>query len=192
MRRLIDLISGFPGHPTHPPLTDASIGTYTVGVAMLIAGTAGLEEKQMAHGALIALSFGILLAAPTAVTGLIDWLGLEPGSPARRLATIHLFTMVAATLVFVGAWLAQRPGYNHDEVRTLALGLGAAGEALLAAGGYMGGTLVFVYAHRVLGRERAPVLQALSPGIQSHADARTGFETEPGSAPAPPRMGKEG
>ena len=67
MRRLIDLIKGFPGHPTHPPLTDASIGTYTVGVAMLVAGAAGLEEKQMAHGALIALSFGILLAAPTAL-----------------------------------------------------------------------------------------------------------------------------
>jgi uncharacterized membrane protein len=142
-------------------------------VAILIAGAAGFEEKQMAHGALIALSFGILLAAPTALTGLLDWLKLEKGSPARQLATIHLFTMVTATLVFVGAWLAQRPGYNHDEVRTLALGLGAAGEALLAAGGYMGGTLVFVYAHRVLSRGRIPVLQALGPVDHLPPEGRT-------------------
>jgi uncharacterized membrane protein len=170
MRRLI---SGFPGHPTHPPLTDASIGAYTVAVAMLVAGTAGLEEAQMAHGALIAISFGLLLAAPTALTGLLDWLALEPGSPARRLATIHLFTMVAATLLFAGAWLAQRPGYNHDEVRSLALGLGAGAEALLAAGGYMGGTLVFVYAHRVLNRGRIPVLEALGRVNHQAPETRT-------------------
>jgi hypothetical protein len=36
MRRLIDLIKGWPGKPSHPPLTDASIGAYTVGVAMLV------------------------------------------------------------------------------------------------------------------------------------------------------------
>jgi uncharacterized membrane protein len=115
----------------------------------------------MAHGALIAISVGILLAAPTALTGLLDWLDLEKGSPMRRLATIHLFTMVAATLVFVGAWLAQRPGYNHDEVRTLGLALGVVAETLLAVGGYLGGTIVFVYGQRVLRRDRIGVLQAL-------------------------------
>ena len=32
------LIQGFPGKPSHPPLTDASIGAYTVGVVMLVLG----------------------------------------------------------------------------------------------------------------------------------------------------------
>src|SRR5881275_3294302 len=107
MRRLIDLVKGFPGHPSHPPLTDASIGAYTVGVIMLVLGALGVEEKQMAHGGLLALSGGLLLAAPTAITGLLDWLDLQKGTPARTMATVHLFTMVSATLVFAVAWLLQ-------------------------------------------------------------------------------------
>ena len=56
MGSLLGLIKGWPGKPSHPPLTDASIGAYTVGVAMLVAGTAGLQTPQMAHGSLIAIS----------------------------------------------------------------------------------------------------------------------------------------
>src|SRR5256714_1065534 len=134
MARLIDLIRGWAGKPSHPPLTDASIGAYTVGVAMLLAGKLGLQDRQMAYGSLIAISFGLLLAAPTALTGLLDWLKLEKGTPRRTTATVHLVTMVTATLVFAGAWLAQRPGYDHGKIETLGLALGLAAEALLALG----------------------------------------------------------
>jgi len=47
---LIRVIRGFPGKPSHPPLTDASIGAYTAGVAMLVAGAIGFQEAEMAHG----------------------------------------------------------------------------------------------------------------------------------------------
>jgi hypothetical protein len=72
--------------PGHPPLTDASIGAYTAGVVMLVLGALGVEEKQMAHGALLAISVGLALALPTALTGLLDWLvvaaasGIAPGT----------------------------------------------------------------------------------------------------------------
>jgi hypothetical protein len=57
----------------HPPLTDASIGAYTFGVAMLVLGALGVEEEQMAHGALLlAIGGGLGLALPTALTGLLD------------------------------------------------------------------------------------------------------------------------
>jgi len=160
---LLRLIKGSPGKPLHPPLTDASIGAYTVGVAALIAGAAGLEEVEMSHAALIAISFGLLVAAPTAITGLLDWLDLPKGTPARQAATIHLFVMVTATVLFALTWLAQRPGYNDDEIRTLALVLGIAAETLLAAGGNIGGANVFVYGIRVLGRPDTPVAKALNP-----------------------------
>ena len=163
MTSLLRLVKGSPGKPLHPPLTDASIGAYTVGVAALIAGEAGLQTPEMSHAALIAISFGLILAAPTAITGLLDWLDIPKGTPARTTATIHLIVMVAATVLFALTWLAQRPGYNDDEVRTLALALGIAAEALLAAGGNIGGANVFVYGIRVLKRPETPVSRALNP-----------------------------
>jgi hypothetical protein len=39
--------------------------------------------------------------------------------------------MVTATLVFAGAWLAQRPGYVHGRIETLGLVLGVAGFVIL-------------------------------------------------------------
>lgn len=172
MDSLLRLVKGSPGKPTHPPLTDASIGAYTLGVAALIAGKAGLQSAEMSHAALIALSFGLLLAAPTALSGLLDWLDIPPGTHARRTATIHLVVMVTATVLFALTWLAQRPGYNEDEVRTLALILGLLSEGALAIGGNIGGANVFVYGVRVLKRPQTPVAAALNPlGVSDEASA---------------------
>jgi uncharacterized membrane protein len=164
MSTLVNLLRGFPGKPLHPPLTDASIGAYTVGVAMLVIGALGVEEEQMAHGSLLAISGGLILALPTALTGLLDWLNIERGTPARTTATIHLFTMVSATALFALTWIVQLDGYKDDVVKTGAWILGVGGEALLTAGGYIGGSLVFVYGVRVLSRRDARVADALVPG----------------------------
>src|SRR3954452_23973873 len=161
---LLGMIRGFPGKPLHPPLTDAAVGAYTVGAVMLVLGALGLEEEQMAHGALLAISFGLIVTVPTALTGLADWLQLEKGTPARSVATIHLFAMVSATVLFALTWLAQLDGYKHDEVKTLAWILGLVGEGLLTVGGYLGGSLVFIFGTRVLKREDATVVQAVVPG----------------------------
>src|SRR5882724_618859 len=90
MMPLVQLIKGWPGKPSHPPLTDASIGAYTVGVAMLVLGALGVEEEQMAHGSLLAIGGGLVLALPTALTGFLDWLDIAPGTPRKTIATTHL------------------------------------------------------------------------------------------------------
>jgi uncharacterized membrane protein len=161
---MLQLLKGVPGKPSHPPLTDASIGAYTAAVAMLIAGALGLETAPMAHGALLALSVGLILAAPTATTGLLDWLDLPKGSRARATATLHLFAMVAATILFALTWLAQRPGYVDGEITTLGLVLGIVAELVLVVGGTIGGSLAYVYGVRVLKRADVPVADALIPG----------------------------
>jgi uncharacterized membrane protein len=159
----MSLVRGFPGKPLHPPLTDASIGSYTLGAVALVAGKAGLETAAMSHAALIGISFGLLLAAPTAITGLVDWLDLPRDTPARKVATIHLVLMLSATVMFALTWLLQRPGYNDGDVRTGALVAGLAAEALLVVGGNVGGANVFVYGIRVLGRPDTPPAKALNP-----------------------------
>ena len=164
MTRLIDLLKGWPGKPSHPPLTDASIGAYTVGAAMLVLGALGVEEEQMAHGALLAISGGLILAVPTALTGLLDWLDIPAGTPKKTVATIHLVTMVAATLAFAATWLLHVGGYDDGQVETGAWIVGVIAEGLLAVGGFVGGAIVFVYGNRVLNRPETPPREALMPG----------------------------
>jgi uncharacterized membrane protein len=173
MNMVLRLVKGSSGKPLHPPLTDVSVGTYTLGVAALTAGMAGLQTPQMAHAALTAISFGLLLAAPTAITGLLDWLDIPSATPARTTATIHLVVMVATTVLFALTWLAQRPGYNHDEIRTLGLMLGIVAEGFLAVGGNIGGANVFVCGIRVLKGANTPVSKALNPlGVAEAPAAR--------------------
>jgi hypothetical protein len=71
--------------------------------------------------------------------------------------------MVAATVLFRADLVAQRPGYDDDEIRTLALVLGIAAELLLATGGNIGGRERLVYGIRVLNRPDTPVAKALNP-----------------------------
>ena len=67
-----------------------------------------------------------------------------------------------------------------------ALVLALAGEALLLAGGYLGGALVYVHGHRVLSQPQAPVGEALRPRRLS--SRTTGL---PAATPAGPPRGPD-
>ena len=69
-----------------------------------------------------------------------------------------------ATVLFALTWLAQRPGYVDDQIQTLGLVLGLIAEGALAVGGFIGGSIVFVYGNRVLKGPETPVPDALVPG----------------------------
>ena len=72
--KLSYLVRGLPGHPLHPPLTDATIGTYTVATALAFADVTGLSKNAAAAGWWLALLFGLATTVLTALTGLVDWL----------------------------------------------------------------------------------------------------------------------
>ena len=73
---------GLAGKRSDPPLTDVSIGAYTVGVAMLALGFLGVEEEPMAHGSLLAIGGGLAVALPTALTGLLPKRATPPVADA--------------------------------------------------------------------------------------------------------------
>jgi uncharacterized membrane protein len=183
---LMTLIRGFPGKPSHPPLTDVAIGAYTVGVAMLVLGVLGVEEEQMAHGALLAIGGGPAVSLPTALTGMLDWLQIEKGTPRRTIATVHLVTMLLATVAFAATFVTHLDGYDDGSVEGYVAALGLLAEALLTAGGYLGGTLVFVYGVRALGRRDAPVGDALIPWRGSDGDDSRARIDRPRSPTDPP------
>ncbi len=202
MSALITLVKGFAGKPSHAPLTDVSIGAYTVGVLMLLAGWFGLEEEAMAKGALLAISGGLLVAIPTSLTGLLDWADLSKGSRARTLANYHLVVMLLATATFAATWVLQRPGYLDGEVTAGGLVAGCAALGLLTLGGTLGGALAYVYGVRVVKRD-VPLADALIPGRleEPGGQARTDFSSQSkpatkarkakarkAAAPAPPTV----
>lgn len=144
------LLRGLPGHPLHPPLTDATIGMFVLAAGLAIIGYAGAIELAAAKAMWLALIGGLIVAVPTAVTGLTDWLFIEWGSARWRTATLHLTAMVSAVTLFALAAWQQYRGYQHGHVTTAGLALTVAGAAVLTLGGWLGGKLVFVHRTRVL------------------------------------------
>ena len=76
------LYRGTPGHPLHPPLTDATIGTYTFATIAAVLSKVGIAEQEAAQGWTLALIVGLIITGPTALTGLADWVRIERGTRA--------------------------------------------------------------------------------------------------------------
>jgi uncharacterized membrane protein len=144
------LVRGLPGHPLHPPLTDATIGMYVLAAGLAIIGKAGAIQLAAAKGMWLALIGGLIVSVPTALTGLVDWLTIEWGTPRWRTATFHLTAMVSAVGLFALAAWRQYDGYQHGHVTTGGLILALCGAVVLIVGGWLGGSLVFVHGTRVL------------------------------------------
>jgi uncharacterized membrane protein len=165
------LLHGLPGHPLHPPLTDATIGMFVLATGLAVIGAAGAIEEAAGKGCWLALIGGLVVAVPTAATGFADWVRLEWGSPPWRTATLHLTAMICAVALFaLAAWL-QHAGYRDGDVTTAGLIFSLAGFGALTTGGWLGGAIVFVHGVRVLARDGGAV-----PAADS-ADARNETST---------------
>ena len=97
------LYRGLPGHPLHPPLTDATIGIYTFATVAAVLSKLGIAEEEAAQGWTLALIVGLVVTGATALTGLADWLRIARGTPLWRTATAHMVAMLAATAFFLVA-----------------------------------------------------------------------------------------
>src|SRR3954447_16237953 len=147
------LLHGLPGHPLHPPLTDATIGMFVLATGLAVLGALGAIEDAAGKACWLALVGGLVVAVPTAGTGFADWVRLDWGSARWRTATQHLTAMVTAVVLFaLAAWLQHR-GYERGEVTTGGLVFSVVGFVALTAGGWLGGAIVFVHGVRVLAAE---------------------------------------
>ncbi len=161
--KLSYLWRGLPGHPLHPPLTDATIGTYTFAMVAALADVTGISADAAAHGWWLALIFGLITTAATAVTGLFDWLDITPGTPLKRTATAHMITMLSATIFFLLAAILGHDSFKEGDVHAGPFILTLIGFVLLTLGGMFGGSVVFVHGMRVLNLVDEPAKDALSP-----------------------------
>ncbi|MEO5576612.1 MAG: DUF2231 domain-containing protein [Gaiellaceae bacterium] len=168
----LDFLSrGTPGHPLHPPLTDATIGTYTFATVAAALSKVGIAEQEAAQAWALALIVGLIFSGPTAITGFVDWLQISRGTPLWRTATAHMIAMLIATaffLVSIGA------GYSEGSDGVVGDGafiLTIVGFFMLTVGGWLGGTIVFNYGMRVLNLVEEPASRAASPVPQPEEES---------------------
>jgi uncharacterized membrane protein len=161
--KLSYLWRGLPGHPIHPPLTDATIGTYTFATVAALAEVLGITEDAGAYGWWIALIAGLIFGSLTALTGLADWLTIEWRSDLWWTATWHGLANVTATLFFALAAIFGHAQYTRGDVSSGAFVLTLVGFACLTLGGWLGGTIVFVHGMRVLNLLHEPPERAVAP-----------------------------
>ena len=157
------LVRGLPGHPLHPPLTDATIGIYTFATVAAILSKLGLADHAFAQAWWLALIFGLITTVLTALTGLADWLTITWGSELWKTATLHLTAMVTATVFFGLAAIFGHGGYTDHAVTTGAVHPDAVGFCLLTAGGWLGGAITYVHGMRVLSLVEEPAAKAVAP-----------------------------
>ena len=158
-----ELLRGTPGHPSHPPLTDAAIGTYTFATTAAVLSKLGVSEENFAQAWWLALVVGLVFTVPTALTGLLDWLRITGGTPLKRTASVHAVTMLFATAAFLVAAGAGHGGFVDEDVSTGAFLITLIGFGLLVAGGTFGGSVTYVHGMRVLNLVDEPARDALSP-----------------------------
>lgn len=168
------LVKGTPGHPTHPPLTDAAIGIYSLATALAVLSRFGVSEENTATAWWLALVGGLIVTVPTALTGLLDWLEITVGTPLWRTATLHLSAMVTATIFFLIAALTGHGDYVDKSIANGPLLLTLAGAAFLLIGGWLGGSVVYVHGMRVLKLGREPTTRAVNPQPLPEKEAAEG------------------
>jgi uncharacterized membrane protein len=164
------LARGLPGHPLHPPFTDATIGIYTGATVCAVLSVLGVSDTNTSAAWWLLLVVGLVVTVPTALTGLADWLGITRGTPLWRTATAHLLSMVTATVFFFVAAIVGHGGYVDGAVTSGAFVLTIVGFAFLTLGGWLGGTVVFVHGMRVLKLVDEPAVRAAAPAAPSGTD----------------------
>jgi uncharacterized membrane protein len=125
------------GHPLHPALVHLPLGLLVAVPILQLVGRFG-PAPIWGEGARAALELGLLASVPAALAGVLDLFSMRAGDKAMMVAILHLSAMVAAVGCYALAW------WVWDRPHT-AFGLAVAGAALLVAGGYAGGKLVYTH-----------------------------------------------
>ena len=135
-QRIEDTLHGTGlGHPLHPALTDVPIGAWTAALVLDVLDALGGDDS-FAPGADAAIDVGLVAAVGTALTGLIDWQELD--ARPLRIGMVHGALNLSATVLYAAARVLRRRG-----ARAAGRSLAMAGYAVLLAGAYLGGDLVY-------------------------------------------------
>jgi uncharacterized membrane protein len=128
------------GHPIHPMLVTFPLGLFPAAVVCdfiyLIR-----DNPNWGHVAYWLIAGGVLGGLAAALFGLIDWIGLQSGTRAKRIGLWHGLINIVTTALFAVSWFMRRAAPNRPTTAAIAIGVVALILAFVAA--WMGGELVY-------------------------------------------------
>jgi uncharacterized membrane protein len=173
-------LRGFAGKPFHPPLTDVTVGAYTIGpildiVSFLFKDSSWAQTVHVAAGYVILV--GAISSLATVLTGFVDWLNTEKGTQIRRMANAHAWTMIVMTVfVLINLWYRNfaEGGEYYAEPDLVGTLLSLAVIGLVTIGGTIGGSLTYDWGFNVETAKDHPVWHPSESDVIHPHDAPTG------------------
>jgi uncharacterized membrane protein len=161
-------IRGWEGKPTHPPLTDFPIVCFALAAVFDVLswaigagdGTTGLA-RDLYRAASFVLIAGVIVAVPTALTGLWDWwrglerdrstgiIGRARRTQVWRTANWHMTIMLTVTALAIANNLTRLALSDEPSTPIGVALLSVLAGALVAFGALYGGALVYDYQFNV-------------------------------------------
>jgi nitrite reductase/ring-hydroxylating ferredoxin subunit/uncharacterized membrane protein len=124
------------GHPLHVVLTDVPLGSWTAAAVFdLLETTNG--NRALRRGADTAITFGLVGATASAITGLADWSKIGGGEP-RRIGLAHGLLNATATACYLTSLCLRRNRLRRAGQQFAFLGL-----IVSTVAAYLGGHLVY-------------------------------------------------
>jgi uncharacterized membrane protein len=146
---LKEIVQGKPlGHPSHALFVHFPVAYYIAVLAFDL--LTRLQPNAGLVFAATALIIGAFIASVGAVsTGLIDWIGMVPGSRKRRWATRHMLLQLGTFAFFLASLALRWPDRHEPRAAITWIVIEAVGVAVLLVGQWFGGVLVYEMGMRV-------------------------------------------
>lgn len=141
-------LAGPYGHPFHPILVTVPIGAWTASIVFDVASRTVEDGAALGRAAWWLIGIGVLGAAAAAIFGLLDYLPIPGGTPAKRTGTLHLILNIATLALFASSF-AIRMDDAATETSVGLMVVSAVALGMLGVSGWLGGKLTYRYGVRV-------------------------------------------
>ena len=154
-----DILQGKPlGHPSHPMMVHFPTALFPTSLLFDLLSW-GIAQPALVQAALFNIGVGLLASILAVVTGMVDYLGMVPGSKKHRVTTWHLLLNLPMMAIFALSLVLRLLDMDAAKTSLYIIGLSLVGLILLIVGNYFGSELVYRMGMRVnTGRLREPPL----------------------------------
>jgi uncharacterized membrane protein len=149
----VSTVAGPYGHPFHPILVTVPIGAWVAALVLDIASRTASDGGELARGAAWLIAIGVIGALVAALFGLMDLLAIPSGTPARNVGLAHMTINLVVVGLFVASFVWRMLRGSTVPTDWPLFVLSGVALALLAASGWLGGTLSYRYGVRVADEE---------------------------------------